>query len=89
MRSDPAVRRGNLIEVGKGGEEPVAGCEAFFSRRRGGGGGGDLDVPAGGFEVGTLRGGGGLGSGFWFLVLYLFGVVGREGFCLTYSDEVE
>lgn len=38
--------------MGKGGEEPVAGCEAFFFRR-----GGDLDVPAGGFEVGTLFGG--------------------------------
>lgn len=41
--------------MGKGGEEPVAGCEAFFFFRRGGGGG-DLDVPAGGFEVGTLFG---------------------------------
>lgn len=83
MRSDPAVRRGNLIEVGKGGEEPVAGCEAFFFRR-GGGGGGDLDVPAGGFEVGTLKKGGRVS--FWLLVLVLWG---GEVFLFTYSDEVE
>lgn len=73
--------------MGKGGEEPVAGCEAFFSRR--GGGGGDLDVPAGGFEVGTLKKGGRVR--FWFLVfgsLFIWCCGGR-GLFLTYSDEVE
>lgn len=54
--------------MGKGGEEPVAGCEAFFSRR--GGGGGDLDVPAGGFEVGTLKKGGRVRFLLLFLVLW-------------------
>lgn len=52
--------------MGKGGEEPVAGCEAVFFRR--GGGGGDLDVPAGGFEVGTLKGG-------RLVLVFLFGVM--------------
>lgn len=67
--------------MGKGGEEPVAGCEAFFSRR---GGGGDLDVPAGGFEVGTLKKGGRVR----FLVFFWCDGGGR-GLFGTYSDEVE
>lgn len=53
--------------MGKGGEEPVAGCEAVFFRR-----GGDLDVPAGGFEVGTLFG--------RVRLMLFFGVVGGEAF---------
>lgn len=71
--------------MGKGGEEPVAGCEAFFFRR---GRGGDLDVPAGGFEVGTLfvRK---VSFCFWFLVLFLWVLWGERFFFFTYSDEVE